>query len=87
MQTLRRSLCFLAILVVLCTVATAETPNSSALDDSAEMMLEGGGFWSGVACGLGIVFVIIAATSPDPFSKIALATYGASALGCVLAFV
>jgi hypothetical protein len=48
--------------------------------------LEGGGFWSGVGCGLGIVGSFYALVSPDPFSKFALLNYGGTLLSCVTAF-
>ncbi len=48
--------------------------------------LAGGGFWSGVACGLGIVSSFYLAIQPDPLSKIALIAYGGGLLSCVTAF-
>ena len=51
-------------------------------------MLEvrGGGFWTGLGCGLGIVASFWAALSPDPFSKISLITHGGTLVACVTAF-
>lgn len=48
--------------------------------------LDGEGFWGGVACGLAIVGSVAAAISPDPFSKVALVTYGGTVIGCITAF-
>ncbi len=48
--------------------------------------LEGEGFWSGVGCGLGLAGSAYAVLSPDPFSKIALVTYGGTLAGCYSAF-
>lgn len=48
--------------------------------------VEGEGFWSGLACGLAITASVAAAVSPDPFSKVALVTYGGTAIGCIAAF-
>ena len=47
--------------------------------------LLGGGFWGGLACGLAITTAFIAATSPEPFSKIALISYGGALIGCASA--
>jgi hypothetical protein len=49
-------------------------------------MVMGGGFWSGLACGLGLVGTFYAVVSPDPFAKIALVTYGGTLVSCVTAF-
>lgn len=55
--------------------------------DTMEMReLVGGGFWGGVGCGLGLVVAFTAMTSPDPFSKIALLSYGSTLVGCAAAF-
>ncbi len=48
--------------------------------------LPGGGFWGGMACGLAITTAFVAATSPEPFSKIALLAYGGAFIGCTTAF-
>ncbi len=48
--------------------------------------LSGGGFWGGLACGLAITTAFVSATSPDPFSKLALITYGGTLIGCATAF-
>ncbi len=48
--------------------------------------LDGEGFWSGLGCGLGLAGSAYAALSPDPFSKIALVTYGGTLAGCYSAF-
>jgi hypothetical protein len=49
--------------------------------------MEGGGFWSGVACGIGVVTAFVAITSPDPLSKLALLGYGAGVISCVTAYL
>ena len=48
-------------------------------------VLLGGGFWGGLACGLAIMTAFVAATSPEPFSKIALLSYGGAFIGCASA--
>ena len=58
----------------------------ATLDASQMAGLDGGGFWGGIACGLAISTAFVAATSPDPFSKIALLTYGGAFIGCASAF-
>ena len=47
--------------------------------------LDGGGFCSGVACGLGIVSAFYLALQPNPLSKIALIAYGGGLFSCVTA--
>jgi hypothetical protein len=58
----------------------------SELAPSELLRLSGGDFWGGVGCGLGLVTVFFVAVSPDPFSKIALVTYGGTAVACLTAF-
>ncbi|MEX1256012.1 MAG: hypothetical protein WEG36_00185 [Gemmatimonadota bacterium] len=50
-------------------------------------LVHGGGFWSGVACGLGAVTALVAWTSPDPFSKLAILAYGGGAISCITAYL
>ncbi len=52
--------------------------------ESAQLV--GGGFWGGLACGLALTSAFVSVTSPDPFSKIALLTYGGGLIGCANAF-
>lgn len=55
--------------------------------ECAEMSeLVGGGFLGGLSCGLGLTASFVAVISPEPLSKLALVTYGATLLGCVSAF-
>jgi len=49
--------------------------------------VNGGGFWSGVACGFGAVGAFVLWTSPDPFSKLAALTYSGAAIGCITAYL
>lgn len=42
----------------------------------------GGGFWSGLGCGLAIMGTAAAIASPDPFSKLAAAAYIGTAVSC-----
>jgi hypothetical protein len=49
--------------------------------------VRGGGFWSGMACGLSAVGAFVLWTSPDPFSKLAALTYSGAAIGCVTAYL
>lgn len=48
--------------------------------------LEAEGFWSGVGCGLGLAATAYAVLSPEPFSKVAVVTYGGTLISCVGAF-
>ena len=45
--------------------------------------IRGGGFWEGFGCGLGLATAFVVFTSPDPFSKLALLSYGGALLGCM----
>ena len=48
--------------------------------------LSGGGFLTGLACGISVVLSFWGAVSPDPFSKVMLLTHGATLIACVTAF-
>lgn len=54
-----------------------------SLDEQAQIV--GGGFWGGLACGLGLAVAFALATSPDPVSTLALLSYGGTAIGCLAA--
>jgi hypothetical protein len=56
---------------------------SLTIEEQTEII--GGGFWGGLACGLGLATAFVLATSPDPVSTVALLTYGATAIGCLSA--
>lgn len=58
----------------------------TALDAREMDEVVGGGFLSGLSCGLGLTASFVAVVSPDPFSKLAVLTYGATLFGCVAAF-
>jgi len=49
--------------------------------------LDGGSFWGGVSCGLGVTGSLILIVSPVPFSRLALLTYGSTVLSCTVAFL
>lgn len=57
----------------------------TALEAREMEEIVGGGFLAGLSCGLGLTASFVAVISPDPFSKLALITYGATLLGCVSA--
>lgn len=57
--------------------------NTLTRSDMEELL--GGGFGGGLACGLGIITAFVAVTSPEPFSKIALLSYGGALIGCASA--
>ncbi len=58
----------------------------TTMTEGAMGELNGGGFWSGFGCGLGLATAFVAVTSPEPFSKLALLNYGGTLLGCFMAF-
>ncbi len=45
--------------------------------------IEGGGFWRGFICGLTGIATIAAITSPDPVSKLAVASLATSWAACL----
>jgi hypothetical protein len=48
--------------------------------------VEGGGFWSGFGCGMGLVGGFVLVVSPDPLSKVALLGYVSIISRCATAF-
>ena len=57
--------------------------NTLTRSDMEELL--GGGFGGGLTCGLGIITAFAAVTSPEPFSKVALLSYGGTFIGCASA--
>lgn len=58
----------------------------TALDLREMNEVVGSGFLGGLSCGLGLTAAFVAVISPDPFSKLAVLTYGATLAGCASAF-
>jgi hypothetical protein len=57
-----------------------------SLTETEMEALSGGGFWGGLACGLALTAAFVAATSPEPFGKLGLISYGSTLIGCASAF-